>query len=67
MSKEERSLRDIADAWRTDKKRTAVSRTYDVMVEGVGMVQVFSFLFLCSLLMSYWTSLCVLRRTCRQE
>jgi hypothetical protein len=40
MSKEERSLRDIADAWRTDKKRTAVSRTYDVMVEGVGVVQV---------------------------
>jgi hypothetical protein len=23
--------------------------------------------FLCSLLMPYWTSLCVLRRTCRQE
>jgi hypothetical protein len=25
-----------------------------------------AFIFLCSLLMPYWTSLCVLRRTCRQ-
>jgi hypothetical protein len=25
------------------------------------------FHFLCSLLMPYWTSLCVLRKTCRQE
>jgi Cdc6-like AAA superfamily ATPase len=26
-----------------------------------------SFDFLCSLLMPYWTSLCVLRKTCRQD
>jgi hypothetical protein len=26
-----------------------------------------TYALLCSLLMHYWTSLCVLRRTCRQE